>query len=82
MSAGDICDGAKVISCVRRERGITGKMATDGTREPITVVETISGDGVSLLTSTRDLQRCWSLYGLVHINILTPSVQWYVHWYL
>ena len=42
-----ISDKAKVI-CVRRERGMTGKMATDGTRELITVVETISGDGVSL----------------------------------
>lgn len=27
---------------------MTGKIATDGTRELITVVETISGDGVSL----------------------------------
>ena len=29
----------------RRETGMSGKMATDGTRELITVVETISGDG-------------------------------------
>src|SRR5205807_9029630 len=39
-----VSDRAKVI-CLRRERGMTGKMATDGTRELITVVETISGDG-------------------------------------
>ena len=42
-----ISDKAKVI-CVHRQRGMTGKMATDGTRKLITVVETISGDGVSL----------------------------------
>lgn len=42
-----ISDKAKVM-CLRRERGMTGKMATDGIRELITVVETISGDGVSL----------------------------------
>ena len=42
-----VSDRAKVI-CLRRERGMTGKMATDGTRELITVVETISGDGMAL----------------------------------
>jgi len=42
-----ISDRAKVI-CQRRERGMTGKMATDGTRELITVVETICGDGTVL----------------------------------
>jgi len=39
-----VSDRAKVI-CQPRERGMSGKMATDGTRELITVVETISGDG-------------------------------------
>jgi len=42
-----VSDRAKVI-CLRQERGMTGKMATDGTRELITVVETISGDGMAL----------------------------------
>ena len=38
---------AKVIY-QRRERGMTGKMATDGRRELVTAVETISGDGAVL----------------------------------
>jgi len=42
-----ISDRAKVI-CQCRERGMTGKVATDGTRELIAVVETISGDGTAL----------------------------------
>ena len=42
-----ISDKAKVI-CVRREHGMSGKMATDGNRELITVVETISGNGIAL----------------------------------
>ena len=39
-----ISDHAKVI-CKRRERGMTGKLATDGNRELITVIECVSGDG-------------------------------------
>jgi len=39
-----VSDPAKVI-CQRRERGMSRKIATNGTRELITVVETISGDG-------------------------------------
>ena len=39
-----ISDRAKVI-CKRRERGMTRKLATDGNRELITVIECISGDG-------------------------------------
>ena len=42
-----ISDRAKVI-CKRRERGMTGKLATDGNRELITVIECISGDGYAL----------------------------------
>jgi len=40
-----ISDRAKVI-CLRRGRGMTGKLATDGNREMITVVEAISGEGI------------------------------------
>jgi len=36
------------VICLRRERGITGKIATDSTRKLITVVETIFGDGMAL----------------------------------
>lgn len=39
------------MKCQRREKGMIGKMATDGIRELITVVETISGDGKVLSTS-------------------------------
>ena len=39
-----ISDLAKVI-CLYRGRGMTGKLATDGNREMITVVEAISGSG-------------------------------------
>jgi len=42
-----VSDRAKVI-CQCRARGMNGKMATDDTRELITVVETISGDGIVL----------------------------------
>jgi len=40
----EVLDRAKVI-CQCRERSMSGKMATNGIRELITVVETISGDG-------------------------------------
>ena len=39
-----ISDLAKVI-CLYRGRGMTGKLATDGNWEMITVVEAISGSG-------------------------------------
>ena len=42
-----ISDRAKVI-CLRRPKGMTGKVAMDGERELITMVETISGDGIVL----------------------------------
>jgi len=42
-----ISDRAKVI-CLYRGRGMTGKLATDGNREMITVVEAISGSGIVL----------------------------------
>ena len=42
-----IADRAKVI-CRRLPRGMSGKVAIDGNRELITVVETISGDGYIL----------------------------------
>jgi len=42
-----VSDRTKVI-CQRREHGMTGKMATDRTRELIMIVETISGDGAVL----------------------------------
>ena len=37
-------DKESSVICLRQERGMTRKMATDGTRELITVVETISSD--------------------------------------
>jgi len=42
-----ISDRAKVI-CLYRGRGMTGKLATDGNREMITVVDAISGGGYVL----------------------------------
>jgi len=38
---------------------MTGKMATDGTRELITVVETISGDGMA--PSPLIITRVWRI---------------------
>ena len=42
-----ISDRAKVI-CQRRPRGTTGKVAQDGNKELVTVIETISGNGTVL----------------------------------
>ena len=42
-----ISDRAKVI-CLRRGGGMTGKLATDGNREIMTVVEGISREGIVL----------------------------------
>ena len=42
-----ISDRAKVI-CKRREREMTGKLATDGNRELITVIECVSGSGQAI----------------------------------
>ena len=42
-----VSDRARVI-CRRLPRGMSGKVAIDGNRELITVIETISGDGIVL----------------------------------
>ena len=61
-----ISNREKVI-CLRQERGMAGKMATDGTQELITVVESISGDGMALSLLT--------IYkGMAHY------MRWYQHW--
>ena len=52
-----ISDCAKVI-CLYQDRRMTGKLATDGNQEMITVVEAISGGGKVLTPVTahvRDL---------------------------
>jgi len=64
-----VSDRAKVI-CQGQECGMTGKMATHGTRKLITVVETISGDRavLSLLIIYKDMAHYMGWYQ--HLGLL------------